>query len=83
METLPTVRVKGKRWFKQFNTVLSFFLFVTSRSLASMASSHVGQTGWARLWELTLQFDRGRAEDIKEDIDTLLVFVSTYYIPSF
>ena len=33
-------------------------------------------TGWARLWDLTRQFDKARAEDVRDDIDTLLVFVS-------
>ena len=32
--------------------------------------------GWARLWNLTRQFDKDRVEGIKEDIDALLVFVS-------
>ena len=32
--------------------------------------------GWARLWNLTRQFDKDRVEGVKEDIDALLVFVS-------
>lgn len=36
-----------------------------------------GRTGWARLYDLTRQFDKDRVEDVKEDIDALLVFVSS------
>ena len=34
------------------------------------------RTGWARLYDLVRQLDKDRVADIKEDIDTLLVFVS-------
>ena len=34
------------------------------------------RTGWARLYDLVRQVDKDRVADVKEDIDTLLVFVS-------
>ena len=34
------------------------------------------RTGWARIDDLVRQVDKDRVADIKEDIDTLLVFVS-------
>ena len=34
------------------------------------------RTGWARIYDLVRQFDKDRVIDVKEDIDTLLVFVS-------
>ena len=33
------------------------------------------RTGWARLYDLVRQVDKDRVADVKEDIDTLLVFV--------
>ena len=36
------------------------------------------RTGWARLYDLVQEFDKNRIVDNKEDIDTLLVFVSLY-----
>ena len=41
------------------------------------------RTGWARLYDLVGEFDKNRISDNKEDIDTLLVFVSPVipYIP--
>lgn len=35
------------------------------------------RTGWAKLYDLVRQFDKDRVEDIRDDIDTLLVFVSS------
>ena len=35
------------------------------------------RTGWARLYDLVRQVDKDRVADVKEDIDTLLVFVSS------
>ena len=35
------------------------------------------RTGWARIYDLVRQVDKDRVADIKEDIDTLLVFVSS------
>ena len=32
--------------------------------------------GWARLFDLYQKYDQERAQDVKEDIDMLLVFVS-------
>ena len=34
------------------------------------------RTGWARIYDLVREFDQNRIVDNKEDIDTLLVFVS-------
>ena len=34
------------------------------------------RVGWTRLADLVRQKDRDRIDDVKEDIDTLLVFVS-------
>ena len=34
------------------------------------------RTGWARLYDLVREYDKNRIIDNKEDIDTLLVFVS-------
>ena len=34
------------------------------------------RTGWARMYDLVREYDKGRVSDNKEDIDTLLVFVS-------
>lgn len=39
------------------------------------------RAGWARLYDLVRQKDKDRVEDVKEDIDTLLVFVSISTIP--
>ncbi|KAK7684417.1 hypothetical protein QCA50_012364 [Cerrena zonata] len=36
------------------------------------------RTGWARLYDLVRQFDKDRVEDVKEDIDTLLVFAGLF-----
>ena len=33
------------------------------------------RTGWAKLYDLVRQVDKDRVEDIRDDIDTLLVFV--------
>ena len=33
------------------------------------------RTGWARLSDLYQKYDLERVQDVKEDIDTLLVFV--------
>ena len=33
------------------------------------------RTGWARLYDIVSQVDKRRVDDIKEDVDTLLVFV--------
>ena len=35
------------------------------------------RTGWARLYDLVRQVDKDRVADVKEDRDTLLVFVSS------
>ena len=34
------------------------------------------RTGWARISDLYQKYDQARVQDVKEDIDTLLVFVS-------
>ena len=34
------------------------------------------RTGWARMYDLVREYDKNRILDNKEDIDTLLVFVS-------
>ena len=34
------------------------------------------RTGWARIHDLVREYDKNRIMDNKEDIDTLLVFVS-------
>ena len=34
------------------------------------------RTGWARMYDLVREYDKTRIIDNKEDIDTLLVFVS-------
>ena len=34
------------------------------------------RTGWARMYDLVREYDKNRVVDNKEDIDTLLVFVS-------
>ncbi|KAK7693017.1 hypothetical protein QCA50_002582 [Cerrena zonata] len=36
------------------------------------------RTGWARLSDLIRQYDRDRVEDVKEDIDTILVFAGLF-----
>ena len=36
------------------------------------------RTGWARMYDLVREVDKTRIGDNKEDIDTLLVFVSLY-----
>ncbi|KAK7685871.1 hypothetical protein QCA50_011218 [Cerrena zonata] len=36
------------------------------------------RTGWGRLSDLIRQYDRARVEDVKEDIDTLLVFAGLF-----
>ena len=36
------------------------------------------RTGWARIYDLVREVDKNRIVDNKEDIDTLLVFVSSY-----
>ena len=36
------------------------------------------RTGWARMYDLVREVDKTRIVDNKEDIDTLLVFVSLY-----
>ena len=38
------------------------------------------RTGWARIHDLVREYDKNRIIDNKEDIDTLLVFVSTVLI---
>ena len=37
-------------------------------------------TGWARMYDLVREYDKNRVVDNKEDIDTLLVFVSLYCV---
>ena len=37
------------------------------------------RTGWAKLYDLVRQVDKDRVEDIRDDIDTLLVFVSPLF----
>ena len=39
------------------------------------------RTGWAKLYDLVRQVDKDRVEDIRDDIDTLLVFVSSLSHP--
>ena len=39
------------------------------------------RTGWAKLYDLVRQVDKDRVEDIRDDIDTLLVFVSSLSCP--
>ena len=41
------------------------------------------RTGWARIYDLVRQVDKDRVADIKDDIDTLLVFVSLFCILHF
>ncbi|KAK7693021.1 hypothetical protein QCA50_002586 [Cerrena zonata] len=36
------------------------------------------RTGWGRISDLIRQYDRDRVEDVKEDIDTLLVFAGLF-----
>ncbi|KAK7685874.1 hypothetical protein QCA50_011221 [Cerrena zonata] len=36
------------------------------------------RTGWGRISDLLRQYDRDRVEDVKEDIDTLLVFAGLF-----
>ena len=38
------------------------------------------RTGWARIYDLVRQVDKDRVADMKEDIDTLLVFVSFSFV---
>ena len=38
------------------------------------------RTGWARMYDLVREYDKNRIIDNKEDIDTLLVFVSPILI---
>ena len=38
------------------------------------------RTGWARMYDLVREYDKNRIIDNKEDIDTLLVFVSPVLI---
>ena len=38
------------------------------------------RTGWARMYDLVREVDKTRIVDNKEDIDTLLVFVSLYTV---
>lgn len=39
------------------------------------------RVGWARISDLVRQRDKAKIEDLKEDIDTLLVFVSVHQAP--
>ena len=39
------------------------------------------RTGWARMYDLVREYDKNRIIDNKEDIDTLLVFVSSTLVP--
>ena len=39
------------------------------------------RVGWTRLADLVRQKDRDRIDDVKEDIDTLLVFVRLSVLP--
>ena len=39
------------------------------------------RTGWARIYDLVRQFNKDRVIDVKEDIDTLLVFVRVAILP--
>ena len=42
------------------------------------------RTGWARMYDLVREYDKNRVVDNKEDIDTLLVFVSLVLVsPNF
>ena len=41
------------------------------------------RTGWARIYDLVRQVDKDRVADMKDDIDTLLVFVSLFCILHF
>ena len=42
------------------------------------------RTGWARMHDLVREYDKNRVVDNKEDIDTLLVFVSLVLVsPNF
>lgn len=36
------------------------------------------RTGWARISDMVHKYDEDRIKDVKEDIDTLLVFVSRF-----
>ena len=38
------------------------------------------RTGWARMHDLVREYDKNKVVDKKEDIDTLLVFVSLYCV---
>lgn len=38
------------------------------------------RTGWAKLSDLIHHKDKDRVEDVKEDIDTLLVFVGSPWV---
>ena len=40
------------------------------------------RTGWARMYDLVREYDKNRIIDNKEDIDTLLVFVSPILVSS-
>ena len=39
------------------------------------------RTGWARMYDLVREYDKNRIINNKEDIDTLLVFVSSTLVP--
>ena len=42
------------------------------------------RTGWARMYDLVREYDKNRIMNNKEDIDTLLVFVSLVIVsPNF
>ena len=54
-------------------------MFVFSQDLGRKTPrAHAGSepTGWARLSDLVFNYDREKVEDVKEDVDSLLVFVS-------
>lgn len=50
--------------------------------LSKVATLGDGSDGWTKLDKVFRQFDEGRIQDCKEDMDTLLVFVG-YFPGSF
>ena len=56
---------------------LTILTALTKRSVGAPQISPTGLTGWAAMARTIRDIDEERIRDVKEDIDTLLVFVST------
>lgn len=85
----------GKYFTEQHSTTHVRLLIIYSKSSAILTLTIIPQnaercmrieperTGWARLSDLFHKYDQVRIQDVKEDIDTLLVFVGITSFHSF